>query len=61
MESRTCLKLGYVGQGSRSLGEIEENNIVHITSEISFTPKFIALRSRLKSFRILHYSYMISF
>ena len=54
MESRPCLKLGYVGQGCRSLGQIVENNTVHITSKISFTPKFIALRSRLESFEILH-------
>ena len=54
MESSPCLKLGYVGQGSRSLGQIVENNIVHITSKISVTPKLIALRSRLESFEILH-------
>ena len=52
MESRLCLKMGYVGQGSRSLGEIVENNIVHIMSK--FSSKFIALRSRLESFEILH-------
>ena len=54
MESRPCLKLGYFGQGSRSLGQIVENNIVHITFKTSFTPQFIALRSRLESFEILH-------
>ena len=54
---------GYVGQGSRSLGQIVENNIpvVHITSKISITPKLIALRSRLESFEVLHLSYMLSF
>ena len=34
MESRPCLKLGYVGQGFRLLGQIAENNIVHIRSQI---------------------------
>ena len=52
MESRPCLKLGYVGQGSRPLGQIVENNNVHFTSKLSLTPKFIALR--LESFEILH-------
>ena len=61
MESRPCLKLGYVGQGSRSLGQIVENNIVHFRSKISFTPKIIALRSRFESFEILHQSYLLSF
>ena len=42
------LKLGYVGQGSRSLGQIVENNIVHIRSIISFTPKLIALGQALR-------------
>ena len=50
MESRPCLKLGYVGQGSRLLDQIEEINIVHIRSTISFTPKLIALWSRFENF-----------
>ena len=58
MESR---KMGYVGQGSRSLGQIVENNIVHIRSEISFTPKVITLRSRFESFGILHQNYVLRF
>ena len=61
MESRPCLKPGYVGQGSRSLGQIVENNIVHITTKISFTPKFIALRSRLESFEILKLKLYVKF
>ena len=54
MKSRSCLKLGHVGQGSRSLDQIVENNIVEdIRSKISFIPKLIALRSRLESFENL--------
>ena len=44
---------------SRSLGQIVENDIVHIRSKISFTPKLIALR--FESYEILHQSYMLSF
>ena len=55
------MKLVYVGQGSRSLGQIVENNIVHIRSKISFTPKLITIRSRFESCEILHQSYMLSF
>ena len=43
MESKPCLKLGYVGQGSKSLGQIVENNIEHIRSKISFTPNLLPL------------------
>ena len=53
MESRLCLKLGHVGKKSRSVGQIIENHIVHIRSQISFTPKVIkALWSRLQSFEV---------
>ena len=54
MESRPCLKLGYVVQGPRSLGQIVENNIVDIRSKTSFIPKLFAFRSRQESFENLH-------
>ena len=55
------LETGSSWAKSRSLGQIVENHIVHIRSRISFTPKLIALRSRIQNFKILHQCFVFKF